>query len=258
VKYELILVRYGEIALKSKETRKRFENTLVSNINNAFIQKNILNKIYKDWGRIYIFTDQINQSINLLKKIFGITSISPVIQTTSNLYSISEKAINVSKKNLDENKSFALRVTRTGEHKYTSQDVAIKIGKEIVNVTKARVDLTNPDFELFIEIRNEKAFLFTEKIKGYGGMPIGTQGNILAYIDTPNAILASWYLIKRGCKPIFLLNRETKKDVLDRFIDYWLIKSKIIEIDSKINIIKQINKTASKNKISTQRIIFYS
>jgi len=248
VKHELILVRYGEIALKGKETRKRFENILMSNIKNAFNQENILNKISKEWGRIYIYTNKIKESINVLKKIFGIISISPSIQATSDINSISDKAINISKENLDEKKSFALRVTRTGEQKFTSQDAAVKIGNDIVNATKASVDLTNPDFELFIEIRNDKTYLFIEKIKGFGGMPIGSQGNILAFIDTPYAILASWYLVHRGCKPIFLSINESHKDVLERFMNSWFIKSKIITGNSKDNLYKQINKTAAKHK----------
>lgn len=246
MKHELILVRYGEIALKGKETRKRFENILVSNIKNAFNQENILNRISKGWGRIYIYTNKIEESINVLKKIFGIISISPTIETTGDINSISDKAINISKENLDEKKSFALRIKRTGEQKFTSQDAAVKIGNDIVNATKASVDLTYPDFELFIEIRNVKAFLYSEKIKGFSGMPIGTQGNILAFIDTPYAILASWYLMRRGCKPIFLSINESSKDVLERFMNYWFIKSIIIAGNPKNNIYKQINKTAAK------------
>ncbi len=248
MKHELILVRYGEIALKGKETRKRFENILVSNIKIALNQKNIINKISKEWGRIYIYTNKIKEAINVLKKIFGIISISPSIETISDINSISHKAVNISKENLDEKKSFALRITRTGEQKFKSQDAAVKIGNDIVNATKASVDLTNPDFELFIEIRNDKAFLFIEKIKGFGGMPIGSQGNILAFIDTPYAILASWYLMHRGCKPIFLSINEFHKDVLERFMNYWFIKSIIITGNSKDNLYKQINKTAAKYK----------
>jgi thiamine biosynthesis protein ThiI len=248
VKCELIIIRYGEIALKGKETRKRFEDTLISNIKNALKKENIENKVLKERGRIYVYTKKIKESINILKRIFGIISISPSIQTSSNIDLISYKAINISKEYLNENKSFALRVTRTGKHKFTSQDAAIKLGNDIVNVTKARVDLTNPDFELYIEIRNDRAFLFIEKIRGYGGMPIGTQGNVLAFIDKPQAILASWYLTHRGCRPIFLATDETYKNLLEGFMNYWFIKSKIIIINPNDNFYEFINKTASEYK----------
>ena len=179
MKFVLIIVRYGEIALKGRETRNRFENTLVSNIKNAFNFEKLSNKIKRERGRIYIYTDQINECLEVLRKIFGIISVSPAFQTLSDMESISKLALNVVKEVLNEKKSFAIRTTRTGEHNFSSQDVAIKIGNDIVKATKASVDLTNPDLELFIEIRNDKAFVFTEKIPCMGGMPINTQGKIL-------------------------------------------------------------------------------
>jgi len=247
VKYKLIIVRYGEIALKAKVTRKRFENILVNNIKNALKTKNLQNKLRKEWGRIFIYSDQIENCLNVLKNVFGITSISPSIETDSKIEEISKITKLFSKEKLDRKKTFAIRVNRTGNHDFSSQDVAVKIGNEIVNETKANVNLTNPDFELFIEIRNDKSYIFIEKIKGYGGMPIGTQGNILAFIDSINSILASWYLVHRGCKPIFLVNKKIKNDVLERFMDYWFINSKIIEISNKDNIYEQINKIATLN-----------
>ena len=63
MKHELIIIRYGEIALKGKETRKRFEDILVSNIKKALNQKDILNKISKEWGRIYIYTKNIKNGV---------------------------------------------------------------------------------------------------------------------------------------------------------------------------------------------------
>ena len=244
MKYELILVRYGEIALKGRETRNRFENTLVSNIKNAFNAEKLSTKIKKEWGRIYVHSDRINECLEVLCKIFGITSVSPAFQTLSDMESISKLALNVSKEELNEKKSFAIRTTRTGEHNFSSQDVAIKIGNDIVKATKASVDLTNPDFELFIEIRNDKAFVFTEKIPCTGGMPINTQGKILALINSPESILAAWYLIRRGCKAIFIATRESK-NILERFIEKWYIKSKILTIPTENNtnsLIKEITK----------------
>lgn len=242
--YELIIIRYGEIALKGKETRRRFENILVSNIKNALKNQNISNTIRMEWGRIYLYTTEINEAICVLKKIFGITSISPVLQTKSDFNSISKIARVITKEKLNNKTSFAIRATRTGKHDFSSQDVAIHVGNEIVKSTKANVNLTNPDFELFIEIRNDNAFLFTEKIKCVGGMPYGTQENILAIIDSYESILASWYLMRRGCKAIFLNTKESLTNTLSSFLEDWFIKSDIFQVKAGNNLLKDIGKTA--------------
>ena len=247
MKFDLIIVRYAEIALKAKQTRKRFESTLVNNIKDALKTKNIENNLRKEWGRIFVYSDQIDKCLGVLKNIFGISSISPAIQTESRIEEISKTAISITKQKLDCKKSFAIRATRTGEHDFTSQDVAVQIGNDIVKKTNANVNLKNPDFELYIEVRNKNSYLFFEKIRGYGGMPIGTQGNVIALIDSQNSLLASWYLTHRGCKSIFLSTTEIEKEEIETFLKNWFIKSKIIEISTKENLYEQINKVAFEN-----------
>ena len=246
MEYELIIVRYGEIGLKAKETRKRFENFLVSNIKNALKTKNLSSKINTERGRIYVYTNQIEESISALKKIFGIVSVSPAIQTKSNMQSMSGLSVKILKEILAKGKNFALRVTRTGKHSFTSQDVAVKLGNDIVKATKASVNLTKPDFELFIEIRNENAYIFTEKIRGTGGLPLGTQGKILALIDKPTSILAAWYLMRRGCKAIFVNTDNSNIDILRTFISNWYADSDILPLNPKgKNFYENVNKLAS-------------
>ncbi|MDH7506726.1 MAG: THUMP domain-containing protein [Candidatus Thermoplasmatota archaeon] len=244
VNYELIIIRYGEIALKGKKTRKHFENILIKNIKNALIKDNIQNKIVREWGRIYIYTKEIKKALIILKKIFGITSISPAIQTIAQMNMISKLCVNVSKEKLNKNRSFAVRVNRTGKHNFTSQDVAVRVGNDIVKTTKAIVNLTKPDFELFIEIRNKKAFIFTKKIRGVCGMPFKTQGRVLALIDSMYSILAAWFLVRRGCDVIFAVTKKSYLKILNSFIENWYLDSEIFILSLDKNFFKNINKIA--------------
>jgi len=248
VNYELIIVRYGEIALKGKETRRRFEHSLVNNIKNAFSTQNISSKIENERGRIFIYTPQINDGIDVLKNIFGITSFSPALKTKSDFKSISKIALDIIKGSLNNKTSFAIRATRTGTHEFSSQDVAIYVGNEIVKATKAKVNLTKPDFKLFIEIRQNNAYLFTEKIRGVGGMPFGTQGNVLAIIDSIDSILASWYLMRRGCKTIFLITKDSYKENITSFLKNWFVKSDVVSINSMDKLFENINQIAFEKK----------
>ena len=95
---------------------------------------------------------------------------------------------------------------RQGTHDYSSKDIGVVVGEAIEQATGAPVRLTTPDVELFIEVRAERAYIYTEIIEGVGGLPLGTQGKVIALlsggIDSP---VAAWLMMKRGCTiiPLF-------------------------------------------------------
>jgi thiamine biosynthesis protein ThiI len=153
------------------------------------------------------------------------------VETTASLENISTVALILSKKcRLTKEKSFAIRATRAGTHSFTSQDVAVHVGNDIVKITNARVDLTHPDIEIFIEIRNKKAFIFTTKISGPSGLPVGTQGTILALIDKPSSLLAAWYLLHRGCDIIVANTKKSNEKSIRSFLTYWYVHADIIPV----------------------------
>ena len=248
MKHEIIIIRYSEIALKAKYTRRIFENVLINNIKNALKTKNIIYEIKKQRGRIYVYTKNIKTTLKILQKIFGIKTISPAIKTKSEINLIAENALKILKEKIKENESFALRVTREGKHEYTSQDVAIHVGDIIVKNTKAKVNLTKPDHTLYIEIRGENAFLFEEKIPCQGGLPLGTQGEVLTIAEKKESILAAWYLMRRGCNIIFITTNKTIKKTLEKFLKKWFIKPEIIYIENNKKLNETIKETISEKQ----------
>jgi thiamine biosynthesis protein ThiI len=113
----------------------------------------------------------------------------------------------------------------------------------------AKVKLKNPNVELFIEIRDELAYFCLEKIKGPGGLPMGSQGRILSLIQTYNSILASWYMMRRGCNIYFVNFNNKINNVLNKFIKNWYAKNDIKNI--KINsddLYKDLSNLITENK----------
>ena len=198
----LILVRYGEIFLKSEFVAKMYEKKLVENIKRAFRLKNIKVKIKRERGRIFLKVWDLEESCEILKKIFGIVSFSPAFHLkTSKLERIKSFIEKNYEKWIKKNETFAVRVKRVGEHKYTSQELASVLG----SVVKRKVDLKNPDKEIFVEVRGKDTYVYTEIIKGLGGLPVSTSGKVLSLIsggiDSP---VAAWLMMKRGCKVVFV------------------------------------------------------
>jgi len=198
----LVLIRYGEIGLKSRYVRKRFEELLVADIKKALRHHGIGHRIRREWGRIFVDVDDFDAAVEPLKNVFGITSFSRVVETEADLESIAKTAAEVGLgMGLDsgQGKTFAIRARRTGNHDFTSQDVATAAGKAVQDATRAAVELNNPDREIFVEVRDDRAFIFSEKIKGAGGMPYGSQGRVAGVVEDRDGLTASLLMMRRGC-----------------------------------------------------------
>ena len=245
MKPDLIIIRYSEIGLKASFTRKTFENILQNNIKNNLKIKKITFKLDKTYGRFFCYTKEIKKTISVLKKIFAIKSISPCFKTDSSIDSMKKTVHKIIKNKVNKDTSFALEVKRVGTHEYTSQDIAIILGDEIVKKTNAKVNLNDPDIKLFIEIRHGNTFFFFQKIFGPGGLPLGSQGRILSLVKSKDhKFLATWYMIRRGCIPVFLTLEEEVIENIKTFTNKWYCKAEIV-ICNKNTFYKNINKVIS-------------
>jgi len=230
VKPNLIIIRYSEIGLKAKFTRKTFENILQKNIKDILKKENIIFNLDKTGGRFFIYTKEIKKTTTVLKKIFGIKSVSPCFKTDSSIDSMKKIALKVIKDKINKDTSFALKVKREGNHDYTSQDVAIILGDEIVKKTNAKVNLSKPDIKLFIEIRQGNTFFFFEKIPGPGGLPLGSQGKVLSLVESKgNKFLATWYMMRRGCIPVFLTLEKEFIENIKTFTNKWYFNAEVVK-----------------------------
>ena len=205
MKPDLIIARYGEVGLKSNRVRRRFENRLINNIK-ASIDAEV--KVYQ--ARIFIFPKDFDDAIEKLERIFGIVSYSPAISTKATFEDIEESLSSYAEKLhdeglLDENTKFAISCRRVGNHEFSSQEMAAFAGAVVVRKYSSPVDLTNPELTIYIEVRDNDAYIFHEKIQGPGGLPLGTQGKVISLvssgIDSP---VATYLMMKRGCQVIAL------------------------------------------------------
>ena len=204
-----IIVRYGELVLKSERVRRRFEWRLIDNIELAL--KGLDHKLTRERGRIFINTGRVNAALKRLTRVPGIVSVSPAVKIDATMDAIRSAAVKTAKKTLTSGKTFAIRARRVGKHAFSSQDVNIAVGSAVLKaVPGASVDLSAPDQEISIEIRDKNAYVFTTTMAGVGGLPVSSQGNVVALlsggIDSP---VAAYLMMKRGCKvfPVFLDNK---------------------------------------------------
>jgi len=72
-------------------------------------------------------------------------------------------------------------------------------------------------------------------------MPQGTQGKVLAVINSLESILASWFILRRGCEVTFIIIKNSNKKILEKFVSDWYLKSKIINLENKSVLSKILN-----------------
>lgn len=205
----LAMARFGEISLKGRIGRIRMEKKLVENISDALKVNSVSASVSVSGGRVWICCfkseEEAVSTSNILSYVMGIVSVSPVFKISfSSLDDLNRKASEFFSERV-KGKSFAVRARRVGVHNFTSRDVEKVVGASLLQ-HGAKVDLENPEYVAYIEIRGGNAYLYDRIIKGPGGLPLGSEGKVLSLfsggIDSP---VATWFALKRGCSADLLL-----------------------------------------------------
>jgi thiamine biosynthesis protein ThiI len=209
VEYTSVILRFGELGIKSSQTRRRMTSLLISHVESALRENKVpFEKVHSVYGRIYIETANAIEAAEVAAKVFGIVSTSPVVETSAEMDAILNVGEQLARAEFKKGLTFAAGARRIGEHTFSSQDVRGRLGERILEgipELELKVDLSNPEQSIYAEVRDDKAHLFTQTIVGVGGMPTGSQGKVVCTISTGlDSPIAAYKVMKRGCIPVFL------------------------------------------------------
>lgn len=211
-----LLLHCPDITLKGRN-QEMFQQALVRNIRHA------LRKAGMDWpvgsarGRVYVDATagadtDIETAVSVLEKIAGVSSLGasewlrPGDLLTAarelNWPLIEDVVVRMAGKAFVPDRTFAVRVNRVDKTlPGRSQDMERRLGDVIRAGTGwGRVNLTRPDQTFHLDAYPDGLYIYPEKYRGIGGLPVGTGGRVLALlsggIDSP---VAAFMLAKRGC-----------------------------------------------------------
>ena len=202
---EILLCKYGEIVLKGAN-KKYFEDMLCKELKKrAKAYGNF--DVYRSQSTLYVeplddFADFEGMCV-AASKVFGIVSLSRAAVCEKNMDSIRQTAREYIPAFLDGKKTFKVESKRSDKtFPLDSMELSREIGGEILSVCpRIGVDVHNPDVVVRVEVREYGAYVSAGRIKGAGGMPIGTNGRGLLLlsggIDSP---VAGYMMAKRGLK----------------------------------------------------------
>ncbi|MDY3005464.1 tRNA 4-thiouridine(8) synthase ThiI [Anaerococcus sp. AGMB00486] len=258
---DLLSVSFGELFLKGKNRNKFFKSA----INN--IKRNIkdigYDDMYLESSKLYISADKekFDSLIIEIKKVFGIIYISKIKKCDKDINKI-EEATSEILDNMDlKDKTFKVETNRVDksfdiQSPELSRIIGAYILKKYASKNNLSVNVHNPDFKVFIDIK-KYAYIYADRIEGNGGLPVGSSGNGLLLlsggIDSP---VAGYMMAKRGMKINCIHFHSypfTSKRALNKALDLAKILSqytgemKVFSINMA-EIYKAINKNCNRNQ----------
>ncbi|WP_276271386.1 tRNA sulfurtransferase [Haloarcula litorea] len=204
---DTVLVRHGELGVKSEQVRRKMEGRLGDNLRSTLADRGVAGDIERRRNRLFVHTDDPEGATAAAADTFGVASASPAVRVEPTLDAI-EAALVAATEACHDGGSFAVDARRAGPsdaHPFASTDIESEGGAAVWDAVERAggdpaVDLDDPDFELFVECRPDDAYVFLERRAGPGGLPVGTQRPVVALvsggIDSP---VAAWRLLRRGC-----------------------------------------------------------
>ncbi|MBT8171703.1 tRNA 4-thiouridine(8) synthase ThiI [Candidatus Bathyarchaeota archaeon] len=209
--YDSVIIHFsGEIWLKKTWTRKYYEKRLARNLKQTLKHYNVpYNKLVRRHSRFYLKTTSSLEAADKLVRVFGISSVSPAVETTSKLDDVIKKCLYLASIIMGQGDSFAVKCKRSGNHDFSSNDILKKVGKQVLDKygrdLNLKVDLDRPDVVLGVEIRDNQAFVYSQTLEAVGGMPLGVQPRLVSLFSGGiDSAVGSWLVMKRG-SPLILV-----------------------------------------------------
>ena len=198
---------FPEILMKSRSVRKRFCKMLQGNIRNVLRRYDEDVKVILEWDHIIVKTTNDTDKnraklIELLSSTPGVAFFLEVQQSTfEDLHDIYEQVLPVVQSQLA-GKSFCVRVKRRGQHDFSSTEIERYVGGGLNQNTDAlRVQLTNPDITIQLEVAHQELFIVKQRHDGLGGFPMGSQEGVLSLISGGfDSGVSSYIMMKRGMR----------------------------------------------------------
>ena len=199
---KIVMVRYGELFLKSDPVKYHFIGILLRNIRRALEAAGHTCSFESPRGRIFVAGEKPEEIAAIIARVFGVVDVSVCTRVDATLDALRDAAVSLAVSRLHPPCRFAVRARRQSKTGMNSQQLGEYVGSAIYDaIPGLSVDLTDPEYELFVEVRDCGGLVYDTRIPAPGGLPWGSQGKVLCLlssgIDSP---VASWLAMKRGCE----------------------------------------------------------
>ncbi|NHV99788.1 MAG: tRNA 4-thiouridine(8) synthase ThiI [Thaumarchaeota archaeon] len=200
------VIHYSEIGLKGRN-RPFFEKMLAENVR-RLLSGIVDSKVRRIQGRLVLPLNgaDLQRVEEGLMKVFGISWFTFATIAEPNVESIGRTVVEEASQVVKPGEPIKVEVKRADKSfPATSLELSRILGRMLVEKLGVSVSLKNPSKKIYVEVLSKEAYVFTEKKRGLGGLPVGSSGRVLSLlsggIDSP---IASYLMMKRGCRVSYL------------------------------------------------------
>lgn len=187
--------------------RPFFEKKLAENVKQAL--NGVFDaKVERPQGRLVFLVDgaDLQKIVERLASVFGIAWFAFASVAEPNFDSIGRVVMEEASKSVKQGETIKVEVKRADKKfPVTSLELSRMLGKMLVENLGVKVSLKNPLRKIYVEVLSGEAYVFTDRVRGLGGIPVGSSGKVLSLlsggIDSP---VASYLMMKRGCRVHYL------------------------------------------------------
>lgn len=217
-----ILFHFGEMSLKGKN-RKLFEKRMAKNIRGALKGVLLPDGLHREYGRMVAEVSEASPALlNHLALLPGVRNFSLVHEAELSIESMQQTARQAVLADYGDNVAgIPFRVTSKRSDKrfpLESMEINYEVGGYLKTELGLAVNLKHPQMDVRVEVALDAAYIYTRKIPGIGGLPVGTSGKGVVLfsggIDSP---VAAYTMMKRGMSATLVhcynstINRDFEK-----------------------------------------------
>lgn len=174
--------------------RRAVEGTGVERVWLAHMMVGVTMSEDSDW-------DEVSERV---QNCMGVAKFFPATETSLDLDAVKDHiATELKDKSF---KTFRISAHRS-DKRFPIKSVKIneELGTFVLGMTDAKVQLKNPDLEIFLDVLPKGILVYFDEVRGYGGLPVGVSGRLMALlsggIDSP---VAAFNMMKRGSMAEFV------------------------------------------------------